>query len=147
MKGFEMPMAGSARPLGRFALAIFWTVMLALLLGCSEAADPLDARFLRRQFPEQADAILQGPLAFAPAGDGFEAPQPLDVRLDRAGAGGLPFRFPRDGDGAVRFSLPDGSEAQVRELGATGAGEIEEGAVAYARAGGTSFWTALEDGY
>ncbi|WP_437759300.1 kelch repeat-containing protein [Sorangium sp. So ce1389] len=121
--------------------------MLALLLGCSEAADPLDARSLRQQFPEQADAILQGPLAFALAGDGFEAPEPFDVRPDRTGAGGLPFRFPRDGDGAVRFSLPDGSEAQVRELGATGAGEIEGGAVAYARAGGTSFWTALEDGY
>ncbi|XYI01869.1 kelch repeat-containing protein [Sorangium sp. So ce1128] len=147
MKGFDLPMAGPARPLGRGALAIFWTVMLALLLGCSEAADPLDARLLRRQFPEQADAILQGPLAFAPADDGFEAPLPLDVHPDRAGTDGLPFRFPRDGDGAVRFSLPDGSEVQVREPGATGVGELEEGAVAYARAGGTSFWTALQDGY
>ncbi|WP_437737185.1 kelch repeat-containing protein [Sorangium sp. So ce1335] len=142
-----MSIAGSTRDLGRWALAIVWSLSLALLLGCSETADPLDARALRRQFPEQADAILQGPLAFAPTGDGFEAVQPLDARPHRAGADRLRSRFPRDGDGDVRFLLPDGSEAQVTELGATGAGEIAEGAVAYARAGGTSFWTALEDGY
>ncbi|XXX81196.1 kelch repeat-containing protein [Sorangium sp. So ce134] len=142
-----MPIAGSTRRPGRWTLALFWTAMLALLLGCSEVADPMDARFLRRQFPEQADAILQGPFAFAPADDGFEAPRPLDAPLGRAGAGGQRSRFPRGGDGAVRFPLADGAEALVRELGAAGAGELAEGAVTYPRAGGASFWTALDDGY
>ncbi|WP_437602871.1 kelch repeat-containing protein [Sorangium sp. So ce590] len=142
-----MPIAGSRRRPARWTLAFVWMVTLALLLGCSEVADPMDARLLRRQFPEQADAILQGPFAFAPADDGFEAPRPLDVPPARAGAGGLRSRFPRRGDGAVRFPLPDGAEALVRELGATGAGELAEGAVTYARAGGASFWTALDDGY
>ncbi|KYG11324.1 hypothetical protein BE21_57850 [Sorangium cellulosum] len=117
------------------------------MLGCSEVADPMDARFLRRQFPEQADAILRGPFAFAPADDGFEAPRALDVPAGRAGEGVPRSRFPRGGDGVVRFPLPDGSEALVRELGATGAGELAEGALTYSRTGGASFWTALEDGY
>ncbi|WP_437615149.1 kelch repeat-containing protein [Sorangium sp. So ce834] len=142
-----MPIAGSTRRPGLWTLAFFWIVTLALLLGCSEVADPMDARFLRRQFPEQADAILRGPFAFALADDGFEAPRALDVPAGRAGEGGPRSRFPRGGDGVVRFPLSDGSEALVRELGATGAGELAEGAVTYSRAGGASFWTALEDGY
>ncbi|WP_437320559.1 kelch repeat-containing protein [Sorangium sp. So ce385] len=142
-----MPIAGSTRRPGQWTLAFFWLVTLALLLGCSEVADPMDARFLRRQFPEQAEAILRGPFAFALADDGFEAPRALDVPAGRAGEGGPRSRFPRGGDGVVRFPLPDGSEALVRELGAAGAGELAEGAVTYSRAGGASFWTALEDGY
>ncbi|MGK3982298.1 hypothetical protein WME99_04640 [Sorangium sp. So ce136] len=113
MKGVDMPMAGSARPLGRGALAIFWTVMLVLLLGCSEAADPLDARFLRRQFPEQADAILQGPFAFTLAGDAFESLRTVDALAGLSGETGPRSRFPRGGDGAVRFPLPDGSEVEL----------------------------------
>ncbi|AUX22245.1 uncharacterized protein SOCEGT47_027460 [Sorangium cellulosum] len=142
-----MPVAGSTRQPGWWPLAILWSVTLGLLLGCSEAADPLDARALRRQFPEQADAILQGPFAFTLQGASFESSRTVDAPAALSGEPGLHPRFPRDGDGAVRFPLPDGSEVRVRELGASGAGEIAENAVAYARRGGTSFWTALEDGY
>ncbi|WP_437310592.1 Kelch repeat-containing protein [Sorangium sp. So ce388] len=121
--------------------------MLALLLGCSEAADPLDARSLRRQFPEQADAILQGPSAFTLAGDAFESLRTVGALVGRSGETGPRSRFPRRGDGAVRFPLPDGSEVEVRELGAQGEAAVAENAMAYARRGGTSFWTALDDGY
>ncbi|WP_437683356.1 Kelch repeat-containing protein [Sorangium sp. So ce131] len=130
-----------------WTLAVVWSAALATLLGCSDVADPLDARALRRHFPEQADAILQGPVAFTVAGDVFEAMRPADALAAPAGAAGLRARFPSDGADALRFPLPDGSEAQVRELGAAGDGEVAERAMAYPRAGGTSFWTALEDGY
>ncbi|WP_437310881.1 kelch repeat-containing protein [Sorangium sp. So ce388] len=142
-----MPAASSMRRICASALAIFWIITLAALLGCSEVADPLDARALRRQFPEQADAILEGPFAFTLADDALEALRPPDAPADPAGAAGLRPRFPRDGAGALRFPLPDGSEALVRELGAAGEAEVVEAAVVYARPGGASFWTALEDGY
>ncbi|MFT3770015.1 MAG: kelch repeat-containing protein [Minicystis sp.] len=45
----------------------------------------------------------------------------------------------------VRFHLPSGA-ITVREAGIAGAGEITEDAVAYRRAGGTSYWTAVARG-
>ncbi|WP_437290832.1 kelch repeat-containing protein [Sorangium sp. So ce406] len=142
---------GSMRRAGSWTLAVFWAATLALLLGCSEVGGPMDARALRRQFPEQADAVLQGPFAFTAAGDGFEALRPpnaqTDGHADVHGEAGLRPSFPQQGDGAVRFPLPDGAEALVRELGAAGEAAVADNAVAYARRGGASFWTALEDGY
>ncbi|WP_438029549.1 kelch repeat-containing protein [Sorangium sp. So ce233] len=135
------------RRAGSWMLAVLWTATLALLLGCSEVEGPMDARALRRQFPEQADAVLQGPFAFTLAGDGFEALRPLDGQADVRGEAGLRPSFPQHGDGALRFPLPDGTEALVRELGAAGEAAVAENAVAYPRKGGASFWTALEDGY
>ncbi|WP_437680281.1 kelch repeat-containing protein [Sorangium sp. So ce131] len=145
---------GPARAIGWWALALLWAGMLGALCGCSEAADRLDARALRRQFPEQAAAILEAERAFAWAGDGFEAARPLgaeageDGEDGEDGAGALSPRFPREGAGAVRFTLADGAEVAVQELDAAGEGEIADNAVAYTRRGGTSFWTALsDDGY
>ncbi|WP_437302345.1 kelch repeat-containing protein [Sorangium sp. So ce388] len=142
----DIPAAGSRCRPGSWTLTLLWMGLLALLVGCSEAADPLDARALRRHFPEQAGAILEGPFAFTLAGDAFEALGPLDVPAGLPGAAAPRPRFPRDG-GALRFPLPDGSEVLVRELDALGEAEAEEGAVVYPRRGGASFWAALEDGY
>ncbi|WP_437833128.1 kelch repeat-containing protein [Sorangium sp. So ce1153] len=142
----DIPAAGSTRRPGSSTLALLWSGLLALLLGCSEAADPLDARALRRQFPEQASAILEGPLAFALASDSFEALGPSGAPAGLSGEAAQRPRFPRGG-GALQLPLPDGSEAFVRELGALGEAVAVEGAVTYPRRGGTSFWTALEDGY
>ncbi|WP_433936177.1 Kelch repeat-containing protein [Sorangium cellulosum] len=142
-----MPIAGSTRHPGLRTLALFWTGVLAALLGCSEIADPLDARALRRQFPEQADAILQGPFAFTAASGSFEPVRSFEAPDDRPGEAAPRPRFPMHGAGALRLPLGDGSEARVRELGAAGEGAAAENAIAYPRAGGTSFWTALEDGY
>jgi MYXO-CTERM domain-containing protein len=53
--------------------------------------------------------------------------------------------LPLEGDGALR--LTTGTFAvTVREVGARGRGRAQAGAVAYARAGGTSFWTASARG-
>ncbi|KYF92288.1 hypothetical protein BE20_12145 [Sorangium cellulosum] len=142
-----MSIAGSTRLLGLCALALFWSAVLCVMLGCSEIADPPDARALRRQFPEQAEAILQGPFAFTLAGDSIEDLRPIEALADLSGEAALRSRFPRHGGGALRLPLPDGSEALVRELGALGEAEIAENAIAYPRRGGTSFWTALQDGY
>ncbi|WP_437678659.1 Kelch repeat-containing protein [Sorangium sp. So ce131] len=120
--------------------------IVALLLGCSEVAEPLDARALRRHFPEQAAAILDGPFAFTLAGDSFEAQRPPEAPADVPGEAAPRPRFPRGG-GALHFPLPDGSEVLVRELGALGEAEAAESAVIYPRRGGASFWAALDDGY
>ncbi|AUX39929.1 uncharacterized protein SOCE26_013240 [Sorangium cellulosum] len=138
---------GPARVFGWWALSLVWAGMLGALSGCSEMADRLDARALRRHFPEQAAEILEGQRAFTAVGDGFEAARPLDAEAGAPGADTLAPRFPREGGGAVRFALADGAEVAVRELGAAGEGEIADNAVAYTRRGGTSFWTALSDGY
>ncbi|AUX48517.1 uncharacterized protein SOCE26_100550 [Sorangium cellulosum] len=138
---------GPARAPGWWALWFVWAGLLGALCGCSEAADRLDARALRRQFPEQAAAILDGQRAFTAAGDGFEAARPLDAEDETPGADRLAPRFPRDGAGAVRFALADGAEVAVRELDAAGEAEVADNAVTYTRRGGTSFWTALSDGY
>ncbi|AUX48516.1 uncharacterized protein SOCE26_100540 [Sorangium cellulosum] len=135
---------GPARAPGWWALWFVWAGLLGALCGCSEAADRLDARALRRQFPEQAAAILDGQRAFTAAGDGFEA---ADAEDETPGADRLAPRFPRDGAGAVRFALADGAQVAVRELDAAGEAEVADNAVTYTRRGGTSFWTALPDGY
>ena len=67
--------------------------------------------------------------------EGF-APAALD------GPRNLTLTLPRGGEGAVRLRLRDGAEVRVRELGAAGEGVVTNHAVAYRRAGGTSFWTA-----
>ncbi|WP_438007571.1 kelch repeat-containing protein [Sorangium sp. So ce321] len=141
-----MLVAGSTRRPGLWTLPLLWGGVLASL-GCSEVTDLLDARALRRHFPEQADAILQSSFPFTAAADGFEAVRPQGALAELPGDAALRPRFPRDGGGALRFPLPDGSVALVRELGAAGEAAAEENAIAYPRTGGTSFWTALEDGY
>src|SRR5262249_9766427 len=93
-----------------------------LSLGCGVA--PRDADALRRSFPEQADAVLRS----------------IDPRADRAPFG-TRAELPEHGEGPVRFAMPDGAEVEVRELGVWGARTSAEGAAAYARQGGASFWS------
>src|SRR5262245_13472077 len=97
-------------------------VLLSLSLGCGVA--PRDGAALRRSFPEQADAVLRA----------------AEPRADLAPFG-LRVELPEHGEGPVRFAMPDGAEVEVRELGAWGARTSAEGAAAYARQGGASFWS------
>jgi N-acetylneuraminic acid mutarotase len=97
-------------------------MLCALVLGC--AAQPLDAGALRRQFPDQADAVLEG----------------------RSRFGASRMRLPDRGEDAMRFDLPDGGEVEVRELGGSGEAAAEEDAVVYARTGGASFWSTTDTG-
>ena len=109
-----------------------------LLLGCH--VEPLDAAALRGTFPEQADEILGGRFPLVPSGDGF-------VRASDPVSSEVRAFLPARGEEPLRFALQSGAEVAVRELGAAGEGAPAEGAVAFERAGGASFWSATEAGY
>jgi MYXO-CTERM domain-containing protein len=103
---------------------------------CSGGEDLPDDAQLQVHYPEQAGRVLR-------VGDGFVA---TAAGFAAAGEGRpVPVELPRDGAGAVRFHLPGGVIA-VREVGLTGEGTVTESAVAYRRAGGTSYWTAVSRG-
>ncbi|MGK3968005.1 Kelch repeat-containing protein [Sorangium sp. So ce118] len=119
----------------------------ALLLGgCGAEPEDTSAAALRVRFPDQADAVLSAPEAFARAVDGFR----LDATEPGGGAWVRAARpevvLPLDGSGVIRFRRAEGGEIRVRELGAFGEGRVSERAVSYGRAGGTSYWTATEGG-
>jgi hypothetical protein len=107
--------------------------------GGPEPPGPEAAAELRGKFPAQATRVLEQAEAFAEHGDGF-----VGAGESR---GGLELSLPRTADGAARLHVPGGPEVRVREIGAMGEGKIVERAVAYRRAGGTSFWTAAPGGY
>jgi hypothetical protein len=118
---------------------------LALVLSTAAPAScgapelPAPDLALRSAFPAHAAAVLDRGAALVATADGF-APT----------AGGAPRGFavelPRAGEGVIRLRLPDGLEVRVREVGAAGEGVALDRAVAYRRAGGTSFWTAAPGG-
>ncbi|MGK3968003.1 kelch repeat-containing protein [Sorangium sp. So ce118] len=113
----------------------------ALLSGCGAELEPAESSALRRQFPEQAAAVLAGREAFVREGEGF--------RLGAAaseGASRLDVVLPRDGSAPIRFRTPTGAEVRVVEHSVWGEGMTVDRAVAYRRAGGTSYWTATERG-
>lgn len=138
----------SAAPLHRFAL--FALVLLLTFapsggLGCSgePASPPVEAAStLRLRFPDQAAKVLEQNQAFVGTEEGF---------MVRASAGAGAWRhveveLPRDGGGTIRLRTGGGFEARVRALGMEGEGALAEQAVAYRRAGGISFWTAVPGG-
>ena len=97
------------------------------------------ASALRARFPEVAGEILGRARALRPIAGGFAAPSEPTPR----GGALSTITLPRRGEDAVTLKAP-GFEASVRELGAAGEGRLAEGAVAYAREGGTSFWSTRE---
>ncbi|XXY44648.1 kelch repeat-containing protein [Sorangium sp. So ce269] len=119
----------------------------ALLLGgCGAEPEDTSAAALRVRFPDQADAVLSAPEAFARAVDGFRlaATEPGGGAWVRAARPEVV--LPLEGSEAIRFRRAEGGEIRVRELGAFGEGRVAERAVSYGRAGGTSYWTATEGG-
>ena len=131
----------------------FAILLPALLVACSAAngpdldgaASPEDA-VLRRAFPEQASRVLDSEPAFAGGESGF-ALAPESDGSARAVRGGLMARLPRSPGEAARFELLGGLAVSVRERGLTGEGALAGRAVAYARAGGTSYWAATPTEY
>lgn len=104
--------------------------------GCA-GPDPAPGEALRAAFPDQAAAILDGGAALAATADGFT----------RAGPGGrLTVTLPRLAGGDIQVGVP-GFTAVVRERGAIGEGRLADRSVAYARAGGSAFWTAGPAGF
>ncbi|WP_437278577.1 kelch repeat-containing protein [Sorangium sp. So ce375] len=123
-------------------------------VGCALDPDPPAGDELRRQFPDQAQQVLETSEALVAIEGGFararagDLSRELDVEtLSPRGRGALEATLPALGEEKIRLRLPDGFEALVREIGAEGEGATVERAVAYPRKGGTSFWAALDDGY
>jgi hypothetical protein len=88
---------------------------------------------LRAAFPRESARAVDVGLALAASDGGFRATADADAPLR--------VRLPRAGDDAIVLALPDGAVVRVREVGARGDGELAGRAVAYARAGGSVYWT------
>ncbi|KYF89297.1 hypothetical protein BE17_30035, partial [Sorangium cellulosum] len=109
------------------------------LAGCA-APDPPPDEALRSAFPDHAAAVLSVGPGFLRSGGGLE-------QAAARRRGGVVARLPSDGSGEILFSLDGGGEAlRVREVGAEGEAMLADRAVAYRRAGGSSFWTATPAG-
>ncbi|EYF04459.1 Kelch repeat-containing protein [Chondromyces apiculatus] len=106
-------------------------------------AGALAATALRLHFETQADHVLR-----VPGDDTFEAS--AQGFTFRGTPGGGPLRveahLPRAGAAPIVMRSPDGFEVRVRELDMHGDAHRAEHAIAYARAGGTSFWTVTAAG-
>lgn len=125
-----------------FALAI---LLAAPSPGCAgEAApgEPTAMEALRADLPAHARHVLDGPRALVRADEGF-----TDRPGDLPHPGGLRARLPGDPSAGVRFEADGAFAITVREAGLSGRGEPANAAVAYPRAGGTSYWAATEEGY
>jgi hypothetical protein len=119
-------------------------------MGCGGQASQAELQpveSLRRGFPEQASRVLHGSEALVAAGDGFAPAFMADPVAATGRRGGLSAALPKRGEDAIRFHLLGGFDLRVHELGASGEGFLADGAVAYPRRDGTSFWTATQEGY
>ena len=136
---------------GRSRRLVLFIVVLLIALGCSGclgcSGDPAlagsaPASVLRQRFPDQAAQVLEQGEAFVATSEGFA----LDTPSGQSGWGAVSVTLPRNGQEAIRIRGFGGVEVRVRELGVQGEGVLAERAVAYPRAGGTSFWTAAAGG-
>jgi MYXO-CTERM domain-containing protein len=112
---------------------------LAAAPSCSGGEDPVltESASLRAAFPEQAARVLESGAAFVASTAGFARARGTDA---------FAVELPREAADAVIFRAATGQTVAVREAGLVGPGTVSEGAVAYRRAGGTSFWTAAPYG-
>jgi len=125
-------------------LSLVLLVVMGLVggIGCgveSTVPEPGLASALRERFPDRASLVLDQEEAFVATEAGFV--------LERSSAQGpwqgIDVILPHKGEEAIRFRGFGGVEVRVREIGLQGEGTPAEQAVAYPRAGGTSFWTAV----
>ncbi|WP_437288109.1 kelch repeat-containing protein [Sorangium sp. So ce406] len=113
----------------------------AFLCGCSAELDSPASATLHRLFPEHAATVLSAREAFVPGAEGF-----LLGTAEATGRPRLSVVLPRTGSEPIRFRTPAGTEVRVREHDVLGESTVEDRAVAYRRAGGTSFWTSTDSG-
>ncbi|WP_437599850.1 kelch repeat-containing protein [Sorangium sp. So ce590] len=115
----------------------------SFLCGCSAEPEPPASAALSRLFPDHAASVLAGRAAFVPDAEGYR----LSAAEETSGsAPRLHVVLPRMGSEPIRFRTPAGTEVRVREQGAAGEAIAMDRAVAYRRAGGTSFWAATDHG-
>jgi fibronectin type 3 domain-containing protein len=135
--------------------------MALALFGATCTRDTHDnapTALLQARFPAHADRVLGAAggtaLVAAADGNGFVPAPPAGTDPVKAAQaaltarGGLRSILPAKGDGAVRFSLPDGFAIEAREQGPRRAGRIQGNAVVYDHGAGasTSFWSATGSG-
>ncbi|MGK3992637.1 kelch repeat-containing protein [Sorangium sp. So ce1024] len=126
-----------------------WTLCVLTLIagllpgvfGCVGEETVAPEVVLRRSFPEQAERVLRQKEAFVAIDQGFALVGGTEPGLRRE----IEVELPREGTGAIRLR-GRGFEVRVREIGVEGAAMLAERAVAYRRAGGTSFWAAVPEG-
>jgi N-acetylneuraminic acid mutarotase len=112
------------------------------VVGCSDQVELPDSAALRRAFPDQAAAVLAQGEGFVATERGFARSAPAQASAwSRVEA-----ELPSVGEGSIRLRTRGGFEVSVREVGAEGRGSLVERAVAYRRAGGTAYWTAVAGG-
>lgn len=123
------------------ALITLATLASTGVAACSAEPESLSTSALRLGFPEHAAAVLDTPLAFAATDRGFALPALATGTAPIARA-----ELPRRGEDPIRIEGQKGFSIRVHEIGAAGEGRLAGGAVAYRRAGGTSYWTAATTG-
>jgi hypothetical protein len=123
------------------ALFTFATLSSTAGIACSTEPESVSTGALRLGFPDHAAAVLDAPLAFAATDRGFVLPALATGTTPIARAA-----LPRRGEDPIRIEGQKGFSIQVRELDAVGDGRLAGNAVAYRRAGGTSYWTAATTG-
>jgi N-acetylneuraminic acid mutarotase len=147
----EMGIVGLLRRCALLGVFGLLTGLLAGCLGCAgdgSALEEAPESALRRGFSEQAERVLGGRDG---GGERFvegegEKGFVLAGRAAETEGRGVAVELPREGSGVIRFPGKDGREIRVKEIGAEGAGVIAERAVAYRRAGGMTFWSAVPGG-
>ena len=97
---------------------------------------------VRESFPKYAAAVLERGSEISRTQRGFEVIATGDGRIQTKGKVSLP----ATGADAIRFSMRDGTEIRVRELGLSGEGAIVDRAVSYEVPGGKSYWSASVGG-
>ncbi len=127
--------------------------VLAALLSVGCADRPRSEHPLASAFPSVGASVIQGK-GFTRTAEGFvlaEPGRPADplaaAEAALARRARLQLTLPASGAQAATVRLPGGHALHVRELGAAGEARLEGAAVAYAREGGTSYWTATEEGF
>jgi hypothetical protein len=97
---------------------------------------------LRSRFPAHADRVLASEHPFVASERGFS----LGAPRSSAGFRGPGIELPADASDPILFRDLSQTEVRVYPIGVVGEGVQTEGAVAYRREGGASFWTAARGG-
>lgn len=126
--------------LSQYPIVILCGLGPVLLGGCAgdDGSDASPEEVLRQKFPEQSALVLS---ARGSERSTIGVPAPL------VGERRLEMQLPERGDGAVHFRVKSGAEVWVREEGAFGERKAAGNAMAFARARGTSYWTASNESF
>ncbi|HRI67309.1 MAG TPA: kelch repeat-containing protein [Polyangium sp.] len=127
----------------------FTLIGTALFIGCAPngASGQHDhpqesAAAVRDHFRDLAPLVLDRGPGFVRATSGFVRAEHETNRHRN-----IDLVLPEYGDEALHFRGSHGVEIDVREVGALGQSTREANAIAYARVGGSSFWTATAEGF